>query len=118
MEYRKVKYKVGMSENYDYVTRDGRKVHIAGYKLDAFRTNVVIGWVDGMNLNWDVNGNFASEEHDFDLFALAECETKYINIHEDHIGKWADERLYDFRKVAEENGKLSITYNQTIEIEL
>lgn len=118
MEYKRIKYKAGMPLSYDCITRDGRKANVSGYNRNALPTSIIVGWVDGISISWDENGNFKDYEHDFDLFALVECETKYINIHEDSVGRWADETLYDLRSVAEENGSLSSTYNQTIEIEL
>jgi hypothetical protein len=71
-------------------------------------------------MSWDENGNFSTsgEEHDYDLFALEETQIGFINLHGDSLGEWADERIYDYRAIAEENGKLSPTYYKTIEIEL
>jgi hypothetical protein len=118
MNYKKVKYKAGMPLDYDCVTRSGLAVQVCGHKLDAIKGHVIIGWINGVCQTWYENGDYTGTEHEYDLFALVETEIGFINIHEDSHGKWADERIYDYRGVAEENGRLSPTYLTTLEIEL
>lgn len=117
MNYKEVKFRLGL-ENCELVTRDGQKVVYGGHNPSATRTHKVIGWLGQIALHWDEDGNFTNEEHDFDLFALVEQDYGFINIHEDGLGKWADERIYDYYSIAEENGKISETYLKTIQIEL
>lgn len=117
MNYKKVKFRIDL-KHCELVTRDGQNVQYCGYNLDAISNHKVTGWLNQVNLHWDENGNFTNTEHDFDLFALVEQECGFINIHEDRMGKWADERIYDYYSIAEENGKLSATYVKTIQIEL
>jgi len=119
MNYKKVKFNIGLSDR-ELVARNGQKVIFAGYNNTAIKRHRLAGWVGDVLMSWDENGNFmsAEEPNDYDLFALVETEIGFINIHEDSHGKWADERIYDYRGVAEENGKLSPTYLTTLEIEL
>ena len=119
MNYKKVKFNIGLSDR-ELVARNGQKVIFAGYNNTAIKRHRICGWVGEVLMSWDENGNFmsAEEPNDYDLFALVETEIGFINIHEDSHGTWADERIYDYRGVAEENGKLSPTYLTTLEIEL
>ena len=117
MNYKKVKFKLGL-EDCELVTRKGDKVTYCGTNLGAIKRHRIIGWVGDVAMNWDEDGNFTSEENDYDLFALVEIEYGFINIHKDSMGYWADERIYDYHAIAEENGKLSETYLKTIQIEL
>jgi hypothetical protein len=119
MNYKKVKFELRFSDC-ELVTRHDKKVLLAGYNKNAINRHRLAGWVGEVLMSWDGDGNFSTsgEEHDYDLFALVETQLGFINIHEDRLGKWADERVYDYRRVAEENGKLSETYLTTIEAEL
>jgi len=119
MEYKRVKFQLGLLD-YDLVTRNGQKVILAGYNENAIPRHKLAGWVGDVLMTWDDAGNFMlnGEETDYDLFALVETQIGFINIHGDRLGEWADERIYDYRAIAEENGKLSSTYYKTIEIEL
>jgi hypothetical protein len=119
MNYKKVKFQLGL-EDCELITRHGKKVLLAGYNENATPRHRLAGWVGEVLMSWDENGNFSTsrEEHDYDLFALEETQIGFINLHGDSLGEWADERIYDYRAIAEENGKLSPTYYKTIEIEL
>lgn len=119
MNYKKVKFHLGL-EDCELITRHGKKALLAGYNEGATPRHRLAGWVGETLMSWDENGNFSTsgEEHDYDLFALVETQTGFINLHGDSLGEWADERIYDYRAIAEENGKLSPTYYKTIEIEL
>jgi len=119
MNYKKVKFQLGFEE-YDLVTRHGKKVLLAGYNENAISRHRLAGWIEGVLMSWNEDGLFqtSEEEHDYDLFALVETQIGFINIHGDRLGEWADERIYDYRAIAEENGRLSATYYKTIEIEL
>lgn len=117
MNYKKVKFKLGL-EDCELVTRQDERVIFAGYNPDAITRHKIIGWLGQVALHWDENGNFTNDEHIYDLFALVEQDYGFINIHEDSLGKWADERIYDYYSIAVENGELSGTYYKTIQIEL
>lgn len=113
---KKVKYVLGST---NCITRDGKKVVIAGVNKLALELYQVSGWINGVAASWSAEGKYTRGiDHDFDLFALEPYKDGYINIHEDGLGRWADEHIYDFLKVAEENGKLSPSYSQTIKVEL
>jgi hypothetical protein len=59
------------------VTRDGRKVKIAGYNPDAAESEVVVGWADGWARGWCENGSYIKDrKHAADLFMA--CETKDV----------------------------------------
>lgn len=117
MNYKKVKFRLGL-EDCELVTRKGEKVTYGGHNPDAITRHKIIGWVGNVAMHWDENGNFSKEESDYDLFALCETQTGFINIHKDSMGFWADERIYDYYSIAEENGHLSETYFNTLEIDL
>jgi hypothetical protein len=119
MNYKKVKFELGLKDC-ELVTRRGEKVIFAGHNSNALPRHRIAGWVGQVMMSWYEDGSFqlSNEEHDYDLFALVETEIGFINIHEDSHGKWADERIYDYRGVAEENGRLSPAYLTTLEIEL
>ena len=119
MNYKKVKFSIELSDC-ELVTRNGHKVIWGGYNNTAINRHRICGWVGDVLMSWDEKGRFTGteEESNYDLFALVETEIGFINIHEDSHGKWADERIYDYRGVAEENGRLSPTYLTTLEIEL
>lgn len=118
MNYNKVKFNIGLKDC-ELVTRNGQKVKFSGFNPNAIESNRVLGWVGRVCMHWHEDGRFmANEEGDFDLFALVEQDYGYINIHEDSLGKWADERIYDYYDIAVENGELSETYLRTIQIEL
>ena len=117
MNYKKVKFKLGL-EDCELVTRNGEKVTYGGHNPDAIERHRIIGWVGNVAMNWNENGDFCKEQNDYDLFALVEQDYGFINIHKDSMGYWADERIYDYHDIAEENGKLSETYLKTIQIEL
>lgn len=117
MNYKKVKFSIGL-EDCELVTRKGEKVTYGGHNPDAIERHRIIGWVGNVAMNWNENGDFCKEQSDYDLFALVEQDYGFINIHKDSMGYWADERIYDYHDIAEENGKLSETYLKTIQIEL
>ena len=117
MNYKKVKFNIGLKDC-ELVTRNGQKVQFCGFNPNAIESNRVLGWVGRVSMHWHEDGRFMENEGDFDLFALVEQDYGFINIHEDNLGKWADERIYDYYAIAEENGKLSATYLKTIQIEL
>jgi hypothetical protein len=118
MNYKKVKFNIGLKDC-ELVTRNGQKVQFCGFNPNAIESNKVVGWVGRINMHWHDDGRFmAHEEGGFDLFALVEQDHGFINIHEDNLGKWADERIYDYCAIAVENGELSATYLKTIQIEL
>lgn len=119
MNYKKVKFQIGFSDC-ELVTKQGKKVLFAAYNKNAMDRHKIAGWVGPVLMSWDDNGSFSlsGEEHEYDLYAMVETEIGFINIHGDRLGKWADERIYDYRGVAEENGRLSETYLITLEIEL
>jgi hypothetical protein len=119
MNYKKVKFELGL-EDCELVTRRGEKVIFAGHNSNALPRHRIAGWVGEVLMSWYEDGSFqlSREEHDYDLFALVESQIGFINLHGDSLGEWADERIYDYRAIAEENGKLSPTYYKTIEIEL
>lgn len=118
MNYKKVKFQLGL-EDCELITRHGKKVLLAGYNENAIQRHRLAGWVGEVLMSWCENGNFSIYgEDDYDLFALVETQIGFINLHGDSLGEWADERIYDYRAIAEENGKLSPTYYKTIEIEL
>lgn len=117
MNYKKVKFNIGLKDC-ELVTRNGQKVQFCGFNPNAIESNRVLGWVGRVSMHWHEDGRFMENEGDFDLFALVEQDYGFINIYEDNLGKWADERIYDYYAIAEENGKLSETYLKTIQIEL
>lgn len=117
MNYKKVKFNIGL-RHCELVTRKGEKVTLGGYNPNAITRHKIIGWVGEVAMNWHEDGTFCNEESQYDLFALVEQDYGFINIHTDNLGHWADERIYDYYAIAEENGKLSATYLKTIQIEL
>lgn len=117
MNYKKVKFKLGL-EDCELVTRNDEKVIFGGYNSNAITRHKIIGWVGDVAMSWNNDGTFCKEESPYDLFALVEQDYGFINIHEDSLGNWADERIYDYYSIAAENGELSATYLKTIQIEL
>ncbi len=57
------------------ITRDGRPVKIAGFNEDAIKTDVLIGWMNGEVIWWDVKGHYCNEQDERDLF-MAPTERK------------------------------------------
>lgn len=118
MNYKKVKFNIELKDC-ELVTRGGQSVRYCGFNPDAIPSNRIVGWVGRIAMNWHEDGKFMENtENDFDLFALVEQQYGFINIHQDSLGHWADERIYDYYSIAEENGKISPTYLTTIQIEL
>jgi hypothetical protein len=72
-KFSKEKYESG---EYDVVTRDGKEVVIAGFKLDAMKGHQVVGWLtfrEGANevYGWDLKGKlygWDEIEYPHDLF--------------------------------------------------
>lgn len=121
MNYKKVKFNlVKALRGAEVVTRNGNMVKIICHKEDGKQEKQrLAGWVDDDFLTWWDDGKFSFDRSEsiYDLFILEPNDNiGFINIHEDSHGRWADERIYDFHKVAVENGKLSDTYKGTIEI--
>lgn len=121
MNYKKEKFNLSKAlRGADVVTRTGKPVKIVNYNDSSNGNRQKLGgWVEDDLLTWWDDGRFSFDKSEsiYDLFLLEPNENiGFINIHEDSHGRWADERIYDFYKVAEENGRLSETYKGTIEI--
>lgn len=120
MNYKKEKFDLAKAlTGAEVVTKSGTPVRIVSHNMDVVAKQNLAGWVDDEIYTFWEDGKFRFDREDsvFDLFILEPNENiGFVNVHEDSCGRWADERIYDFRKVAVENGKMSPTYKGTIEI--
>lgn len=92
------------------VTRDGRKVKIAGYNPDAKNNEMVIGWVDNVVETWSIEGIYDSMvASNYDLFMAAETKDVWVVLWRikgrDHISSVAFEE-------EDSAGKFSVTVRE------
>jgi hypothetical protein len=120
MNYKKEKFDLAKAlTGAEVVTKLGTPVKIVSHNTEISGRQNVAAWIGDDLYTWWEDGKFTSDKREsvFDLYLLEPNENiGFINIHEDSHGRWADERIYDFYKVAVENGKLSPNYKGTIEI--
>lgn len=62
------------------VTRDGRKVKIAGYNPEALdKSEVVLGWADGRTREWGQDGVYVcNRDNPSDLFMAPETKDVWV----------------------------------------
>lgn len=120
MNYRKAKFDIEKAlGNYEVVTRHGKNVEKLYHNPNAKPECRLAAWIEDDFYTWNEEGRFLPErESVFDLFILESNEgIGYVNVHQDCVGKWVDERIYDSHSRAVEIGKESTTYKETIQIE-
>jgi hypothetical protein len=65
------------------VTRDGRKVKIAGYKPNAQPMHKIVGWANSGSRSWQEDGTFnGTENHPADLFMAPETMDVWVVVYE------------------------------------
>lgn len=61
------------------VTRDGRKVKIAGYNSEVNESSKLVGWCDGIAYAWSIDGFFlAGKSSAHDLFMAPETKDVFL----------------------------------------
>lgn len=110
------------------VTRDGRKVKIAGYNDSASSGTSLLGWIiakfppyEDAVVMWHKDGReFTRMLSSIDLF-MDDCfdAEYYVNIYESHAGHlYSGSMLYKSKDKAVEKGALSSDYKTTVKIDI
>lgn len=67
------------------VTRDGRKVKIAGYNPDAVGISLkILGWIDNVHFGWTENARclYPTSDANKDLFMACETKDVWVSVYE------------------------------------
>ena len=93
------------------VTRDGRKVKIAGYNPESADILMVVGWVDNLVETWSSEGRYTeSGDGGFDLFMAPETKDVWVLL-------WSIKGRDDISSVAFQDEDSAKKMQATIEYE-
>lgn len=93
------------------VTRDGRKVKIAGYNPEALhKTEVIVGWAEGVYECWNEHGSYnVNRECPEDLFMAPETKDVWVIIYE-HCGTLLSHAAHTENEVKKVSLKMPLDY--------
>ena len=86
------------------VTRDGRKVKIAGYNPDAHKMHEIIGWANSGSRSWSKDGSFDGTENcGADLFMAPETKDVWVVLWSTKTDDYIRSTAYENEDAAEKS---------------